>query len=208
LKVYNTKYMHGKIIAITGGPRTGKSTLTKLLSAKLNATAFLEGEEKDFPPRIWENIKTNHRLLELLIWFRNKCVKDYLEAMEIKKNGGIAILDSFWATNDVYVERWMSDQLEIDLMKAISKIDYAVLPWPDLVISLYSNKNKIKEFAIAGEREFELTEEFLKKQIDLNNAHEDYFRKINKPNVKFIDRSNFDFFNQKTVDTLIKEIFS
>ena len=40
--------MSGKIIAITGGPRTGKSTLVKLLSEKMGGKSFLEGEEKIF----------------------------------------------------------------------------------------------------------------------------------------------------------------
>lgn len=200
--------MGGKIIAITGGPRTGKSTLVKLLSKKLKATPFLEGEEKDFPVRIWEDIKTNSRLLELLVWFRNKGVKDYLEAIKIRESGGIAILDAFWATNDVYVDEWLSDQLEKEIMKDIVKIDYETLPWPDLVISLYSDKNKIREFSISGGREFELTEEFLNKQADLNNAHEHYFRKLNKPNVKFINRKDFDYFNTEQLNSFINDILN
>lgn len=198
--------MNGKIIAITGGPRTGKSTLVKLLAEKLNATAFLEGEEKDFPLRIWEDIQTGNRVLELLVWFRNKGVKDYLEAIKIKSSGGIAILDAFWATNDVYVGEWVSDQLEKDIMKDLSKIDHAILQWPDLVISLYSDKEKIKEFAIAGGREFELDDNFLQKQVDLNNAHEKYFRELKKSNIKFINRSKFDYLNQDQLNDLIKNI--
>lgn len=198
--------MKGKIIAVTGGPRTGKSTLVKLLSEKLNAKAFLEGEEKDFPPRIWEDIQTGNRMLELLVWFRNKGVKDYLEAIKIKENGGIAILDAFWATNDVYVDEWVSDRLEKDIMKDLARTDYATLSWPDLVISLYSNKETIKEFAISGGREFELTEEFLQKQVDLNNTHEKYFRELDKPNIKFIDRSTINYSNSDQLESLLEKV--
>ncbi len=205
-KVIHNAYMKGKIIAITGGPRTGKSTLVKLLAKKLSAKSFLEGEEKDFPPRIWEDIQTGSRMLELLVWFRNKGVKDYLEAMKIKENGGVVILDAFWATNDVYVDEWISDQLEKDIMKDLAKTDYATLPWPDLVISLYSNKEKIKEFESLGGRKFELTEQFLQKQANLNNTHEKYFRSLKRSNIKFIDRSNLDYSDPKQLECLIEEI--
>lgn len=198
--------MIGKIITITGGPRTGKSTLVKLLSERLGAKAFLEGEEKDFPSRVIEDIKTGNRILELILWFRNKGVDDYLKALEIKKSGGIAILDAFWATNDVYVDEWVSDEFEKDALNNLAKTDYELLPWPDLVISLYSDKNKIREFATAGGREFELNDNFLQKQVDLNNTHENYFRKLNKPNIKFINRSELDYLNKKDFDDLVVEI--
>lgn len=189
--------MSGKIIAITGGPRTGKSTLVKLLSEKLKGEAFLEGEEKDFPARILEDIKLGNRNFELILWFRNKGVKDYIKALEIKQKGGIAILDAFWATNDVYVDEWITDDFENDVLKNLTETDYVLLPWPDLVLSLYSDKDKIRKLAVAGGREFELNDEFLQKQVDLNNTHERYFRKLDKPNIKFVDVSKLDYLNQK-----------
>ncbi len=194
--------MNGKIIVITGGPRTGKSTLVKLLSEKFNGQAFLEGEEKDFPSRVIEDIKAGNRNLELILWFRNKGVQDYLKALEIKKRGEIAILDAFWATNDVYVDEWITDDFEKAILKDIAKIDYELLPWPDLILSLYSDKNKIREFAVAGGREFELNEEFLQRQVDLNNTHEKYFRKLSKPNINFINRSRLNYFDSKQFNEL------
>ncbi len=196
--------MSGKVIVITGGPRTGKSTLVQLLSQKLTGQAFLEGEEKDLPARILEDIKLGHRNLELILWFRNKCVQDYIKALEIKRKGGIAILDTFWVTNDVYIDEWIADDFEKDVFKNLAEIDNALLIWPDLVLSLYSDQDRIRKLAVAGGREFELNDEFLQKQVDLNNTHESYFRKLDKPNIKFVDVSESDYLNQKQqLDDLI-----
>ena len=162
-----------------------------------------EGEEKDFPARILEDIKSGDRNLELILWFRNKGVQDYLKALEIKRDGGIAILDAFWATNDVYVDEWIADEFEKDILKNLAKTDYELLPWPDLVLSLYSDKDKIRKLAVAGDREFELNDEFLQKQVDLNNTHERYFRKLDKLNIKFVDVSKSDYLNQKQLDDFV-----
>lgn len=198
--------MNGKIIAITGGPRTGKSTLARLLSEKMKCESFLEGEEKDFPERILEDISLGKRTLELILWFRNKCVLDYLKALETKKRGGIVMLDTFWATNDVYLDEWVFDGFEKDILKDLVKIDYELLPWPDLVLSLRADKNKIQKLVAVGGRRFELSNDFLQKQINLNNAHENYFRKLNKSNIYFIDVSKSDYLIQEELDSMISFI--
>lgn len=195
--------MQGKIIVVTGGPRTGKSTLVKLLSQKLQGKPFLEGEEEDFPKRILEDIALNKRILELIVWFRNKYVKDYLDALEIKRNGGTAVLDTFWLTNDVYIDEWVIDVFEKKILKDLIAVDCELLPWPDLVLSLYANKDKVREISIAGGRKYELNENFLKKQVDLNTAHEEYFRKINKPNIHFIDVSKSNYLREKDPKEII-----
>ena len=196
----------GKIIAISGGPRTGKSTLVKFLSEKLDATPFFEGEEKDFPPRVLEDIKSGNRVLELILWFRNKLVKEYMQALELKKKGKIVILDTFWATNDVYVDEWVSDEFEKDSLMELAKLDYELLPWPDLVIALNASNESIRDFAIKGGRTFEQTEEFFKKQINLSATHERYFRDLDKPNVKFVNAADISYERKETLDQLVANI--
>lgn len=198
--------MEGKIIAVTGGPRTGKSTLVKLLAECLGGQAFLEGEESDFPPRVLEDIGQGIRSFELIIWFRNRAIKTYLEAVELKKNNGIAILDTFWLTNDIYIDEWITDPFEKEILKSVMSLDTRLLPWPDMIISLYANEEKIKEFAVAGGREFELSDEFLRKQIALNDAHQKYFNDLPIKNGLFIDRSDFDYFNAKHLEDLLAQI--
>jgi deoxyadenosine/deoxycytidine kinase len=196
----------GKIIAITGGPRTGKSTLVKLLSKKLSAVPFLEGEEKDFPTRVIDDIKNGERILELILYFRNKLAKEYLEALKLKSEGKTVVLDTFWATNDVYIDEWVADQFEKEILRELGRIDRKIFPWPDVVISLSSDKDTIKKFVIAGGREFETSDDFLQKQVDLNIAHNKYFRNLDKPNIYFIDVSKNDFQDEKIIDELMNKI--
>ncbi len=49
----------GRIIAIVGAPRSGKSYLARRLATYFNAELFLEGEEGEFPSRIEEDIAKN-----------------------------------------------------------------------------------------------------------------------------------------------------
>ncbi len=197
----------GKIIAITGGPRSGKSTLVKLLATHLNAVPFLEGEEKDIPKRIIDDIKNSDKPLELMLWFRNHAVKQYLEALEVKEKGGTAILDCFWLTNQPYIDSWTSDQFEKGLLTEVSSIDTKTFPWPDRVIVLIQNKEGIKEFSIRGGRAFEMSDDYLNKQLAIHQKHDAFFQGIKDkyPNITFFDRSGVDFIeNKQDFNNLIK----
>jgi len=196
----------GKIIAITGGPRTGKSTLVKFLFERLGAVPFFEGEEKDFPPRIIENIKSGKNLLELMLWFRNKIISDYLRALELKKSGRIAILDTFLPTNDIYIEEWMPAGFEKECVKEMAAIDEKFLPWPDLVVALASDEETIRRFIVKGGRSFEQDEDYIKKQIALNKAHTDYFKKLDKPNIQFVSVADINYESSEKMDELVGQI--
>jgi deoxyadenosine/deoxycytidine kinase len=193
------EHVTGKIIAITGGPRSGKSTLVKMLAEHLEGKAFLEGEEKDFPKRIIDDIVNEDKPLELMLWFRNHAVKQYLEAMKIKNNGGTAVLDCFWLTNQPYIDLWVPDMFEKELLTEVSKLDIASFPWPDTVIVLTQDTEGIKEFSKRGERKFEDNNDYFSKQIAIHERHDNFFKEIksNYPEVIFFDRSGLDFINSK-----------
>lgn len=196
----------GKIIAITGGPRTGKSTLARLLGGELGATVFLEGEEKDFPSRILKDIQERKNVLELILWFRNKLVRDYLKALEIKKSGKMAILDVFWKTNHVYIDRWVSDDFEKGILNDAALLDEEWLPYPDLILSLGSDRETIRKFSLLGGRRYEQSESFLDEQVALNEIHESYFRNLGLENIEFVDQSKINLFDKKQWGELISNI--
>lgn len=196
----------GKIIVISGGPRTGKSSLVKLLADKLQGQAFLEGEEKDFPVRILEDIKSQTNLMEVLLWFRNKSIKEYIQALKLKREGVTSILDCFWLTNNVYVEEWISDEFEKSILMELGSLDLSIFDWPDLILSLSADKETIKQFSSEGAREFEQNEEYLQKQVALNNAHEAYFRNIGRKNILFINRSGLDYSEESTLNDLVDKV--
>ncbi len=195
----------GAIIAVTGGPRTGKSTFVKLLAQRLHAVAILEGEEKYFPKRILDDIAKGKRVFELLLWFRNKLVTDYQEALRVKAAGRIAVLDTFYETNRVYVDAWIKDRFERQMLQNLLRLDAELLPWPDLVVVLESDAATTQVFAKRGNRTFE-NPQYIKKQLPLHRAHARYFRSLKKNNILFMNRTGRDFFEQEELNRVAQAI--
>lgn len=94
----------GRIIAIVGAPRSGKSFLAKRLVEHYGGRAFFEGEEINFPARIKEDIAKNIRPLERVLWFRNKLVEKYRVALRHKQKGELVILDTFWISYQLFID--------------------------------------------------------------------------------------------------------
>jgi deoxyadenosine/deoxycytidine kinase len=184
---------NGTIIAITGGPGLGKSTLTKALADHYRAWAILEGEEADLPERIREDIRDHKRILELDLFFRNKNVSDYLRALKIKSEGGVAMLDTFWMTNDVYIEEWLEEGFEKELLRHMTQMDRGFLPPPDVTICITASETTIREMILRRGRKFEMNEGVIRKFIAMAKAQEAFFRKWDLPNTFYFDRTGLDF---------------
>jgi len=194
------------IIAVSGGPATGKSTLVKKLAKHYRAKAFLEGEEKDFPRRIWRAIKSGKNQLELIIYFRNKYLKDHLQALKIKEMGGRAILDNFFLTNKVYIEQWMKDKFEKSLARDLTEIDFKILPLPDLLICLSCCGKKSLEFLAKRGRKNEKSAKVVKRYATINAAHDKIFKEFQIKNTIYIDRTDLDFEKKKDFQNLLDKI--
>ncbi len=179
----------GSIIAICGGPGTGKSTLVHKLRDHYNAEAIFEGEE--FPERIKENLRDNKNQLESRIYFRNLLTKMHLKAEVLKQQGKFVIMDTFWLTNDVYSERWLEHDFQKDLMRELSLLDSQFLSMPDLMIILEADKHKVHEFMMKRGRLFEIDGDVVNRFVTAGNAHRDFFERHH--NAYFIDRSELDF---------------
>ncbi len=171
----------------------GKSTLTKALADHYHAWAILEGEEADLPERVREDIRDHKRILELDLFFRNKNVSDYLRAQKIKEEGGIAMLDTFWMTNDVYIEEWLEEGFEKELLRHMTSMDRGFLPPPDVTICITASDKTIREMIIKRGRAFEMNEGVLSKFVSMAHAQEAFFRKANLPNTFYFDRTGLDF---------------
>jgi len=189
-----TNIKPGFIVAICGGPGTGKSNLVKRLVEHYQAVPVFEGEEKDFPQRIKDNLKNNINQLENRLYFRNLLVRMHLEAIKHKEDGKLVIMDTFWLTNLVYVEEWLEEGLAKDLMREIYELDHNFLTLPDLMIILQANKERVKDFTIKRGRDFEISDSVINRFIKAGEAHYNFFK--NNDNAVFIDRSDLDFSNQ------------
>ncbi|MDD3711349.1 MAG: AAA family ATPase [Patescibacteria group bacterium] len=195
----------GKIIVITGGPRSGKSTLVRLLAQKYDGIPYLEQER--FPERISQSIQAGGNSINLRVWFRNHYVSQYIEAMECKKAGKYCFLDGFWFTSQPYIEAWMKDEFEQEISREMLELDKKILPWPDNILVLQNSREGIRKFSQAGGRGFEDSEFFFNKQLEIHNCHDTFFEKLSKDynNISFLDRGSLDFRgNPDDLDKVIK----
>ncbi len=177
------------IIAVCGGPGTGKSTLVHMLADHYKAEAIFEGEE--FPERVKENLRDNKNQLESRIYFRNLLTKMHLKAEQLKQSGKFVIMDTFWLTNDVYSEHWLEHEFQKELMRELSALDAQFLSMPDLMIILEADKTKVHEFMMKRGRLFEVDGDVVNRFVTAGNAHRDFFQRHS--NAFFIDRSELDF---------------
>lgn len=180
----------GRIIAVVGGPRSGKSFLTKKLADYYGGVAFIEEE---LPLRIQENLKRDVRDIERHLWFRNQQVKIFLQAQELKRRGQVAILDNFWISYQLYLEA--TTGFEREVVDELAEIDRQMFDWPDLVILLCNSEQGIREFIKKGGREFDNSEEYIQRTILPINAIQEKFFKSHQgvKNVAVIDRDGLDF---------------
>lgn len=189
------KIKQGFIVAICGGPGTGKSTLVKKLVKHYQAVPIFEGEEKDFPQRLKDNLKNNENHLEIMIYFRNLLTRMHLEATKHKAEGKLVIMDTFWLTNDIYANTWLENDFQKELMQEVSKLDSLFLDMPDLIICLQAGKELVKNFMTNRGRSFEGSSDVMDRFVAAGEAHYDFFKTYK--NTIFVNRSELDFYDHE-----------
>lgn len=204
----NMKKESGKIIAIVGAPRSGKSYLAKRLAEHYKCRLFLEGEDMDFPARIKEDIKENIRPLERILWFRNQQVKKFLLAVKHRNRGEMVIVDTFWFSYQLYINA-LTKGFERKIVQELADTDRKSMPWPDKIIFLDISEKNIRKFVSLGGRDFDNSEDFIQQQvIPINRMHRELFgKKLFADRVIKIDRNNLDFDKPKDFNFLLKKIF-
>jgi deoxyadenosine/deoxycytidine kinase len=197
----------GKMIALVGASRSGKSFLAKKLAEHLKAEVFLEGEEGEFPARIEEDIKQNIRPLERILWFRNQLIKKHFKALELKAEGKTVVLDTFWMSVLPYVPV-LTTGFEKELLEEVFDIDQKNLENPDLVILLQNNSENSRKFLQMGGRDFDSSENYLESYIiPGQHSHNKMFSQESyKGKLIVLDRSNLDFEKKEDLQNLLSKI--
>lgn len=204
--------MTGKIIAIVGAPRSGKSFLAKRLAEHYGATLFLEGKGEgaaEFPHWLQESIADDKWHLARQLWFRSQLVKSHLEAQGLRGSGQSVILDTCWLSSQFYVEATLSG-FEREVMRDVLELDRQWLNLPDLIILLKISEAGIRRFLALGGRSFDQSEEYLSGTIlPVNSLHSEFFnRSDSKLNVLSIERDTLDFANEGDFWSLVRKIDS
>ncbi len=185
--------MIGKIIAVVGAPGCGKSTLVKKLAKHYNGIPVLEGEEKDYPKRIIDDMANRNRNMELFVWWRNKLVTEMLKARKLSAKGKVVIMDTFWLNNNTYIKAFFKG-FEKEIMEDLSELDGKFLPRPDVILVLSASESKTKEFIKRRNRSFDTSKEFFVWVKIVHAEHQRIFKRI--PHTLFVDRTEMDFDNE------------
>lgn len=199
---------NGKIIAVVGGPRSGKSFLSRLLAKHYGAKILLEGEEADFPERIREDIEKNIRPLERILWFRNMLVRKYLQAQEYKQKEEIVILDTFWMSYRLHIDALISG-FPKEIISEVAKIDEQLLGYPDVIIFLSAEEKTIRKFIKLGGRKFDDSEKFIIEQaLPIQELHQNFLERYSNPAGKLIvvHRDLLDFEKPSDFQDIINRI--
>lgn len=197
----------GKIIAVEGGPRSGKTFLVKRLAEKLGGHYYIE-DDLQFPERLIEDMEQNVRPFERIIWFRNYVVRQYLDALKRKEAGEVVVMDGYWMTNALHIEPLFTDvgdEFEKKLCFEVSDVDRTLLPWPDAVIYLELSEEKRKQFVAEGGRDFDSSDEYFNQQIlpVAESIRAFYHSAEGQKNLTIIDREALDFANEEDLQKVI-----
>jgi|SRR3989344_2124838 len=195
--------MEPRIISIIGSPGVGKSFLVKKLAEKLNAVPILE-EGKEIPERIIDNFKNESRQMETIIFFRNRLLENIRDAIEIKSQGRVVVMDTWLITNELHIPTMISG-FEQEILLNHAKFDKDFMPLPDAMIFLDASEEIIRNLTIKRGRDYDTNEKFIQRNLSIRKSHEDYYNK-NKDSLIYINRDKLDFENEEDLQRVINAI--
>lgn len=197
----------GKIIAVIGAPRSGKSFLVNKLATVLGFYPFLEGQGDAFPEFIEKDIKNNQNSLRRILWFRNKQIDHFLEAVGLRESKQGILLDTFWIDYQMYIDVLLQGY-DKDVAQEMASLDLKTLQWPDVILYLKNNETGTKKFIELGGRDFDTGNFYQDVIVPLQEKYEKVFDLV-PPTTTLItlDRSEMDFEKKENIDDLIKKIY-
>lgn len=141
----------GFFIAAVGIPCCGKSTVMRYLAAKLGASYFREPEEPKWPEAVMNRDLVGP--LTAITWFRSVRVPHLYNADEIRKQGGVSVIDSYYDKLCYHYlgKKGMGWLIEpkhpyFPVCREMAKLDWQQLPNADLLIVFKVQKNDWEYF--------------------------------------------------------------
>ncbi|MCE9628762.1 MAG: AAA family ATPase [Candidatus Vogelbacteria bacterium] len=196
----------GKIVAVIGAPRSGKSFLVNKLAETLDFYPFLEGQGDVFPDFIENDIKNNQNSLRRILWFRNKQIDHFLEAIDLQESKSGILLDTFWIDYQMYVDVLL-EGYDKSVAQEMAQIDLKSLQWPDIILYLKNNEAGTRKFIELGGRDFDTGNFYKDIIVPLQEKYERVFDLVPSTTTLItLDRSEMDFENKEDIIKLIKKM--
>jgi deoxyadenosine/deoxycytidine kinase len=196
--------MKYKYITIEGNIGAGKTTLSHLLSKKLNARLVLEEfADNPFLEKFYENPSQYAFSLELFFMAeRFKQLKDLVNQQDLFHS--ITVSDYLFTKCLLFAKVNLPDD-EFKLYQKLFETMHPQIIQPDILIYLHAPVTKLQENIKKRNR---LYEQKIKNDY-LFNIQETYTQYIKQHNIKtlFVDASNADFLgNENHLETLIEAL--
>lgn len=191
-------------IAIEGNIGAGKTSLTKLLAADLNARIILEQfEDNPFLPKFYKDQNRFAFPLELsFLAERFQQLKDILPSQDLFTD--FTISDYFINKSLIFARKTLQ-QDEFLLYNKLFNLMNLSLPKPDLLVYLYLNIEKLQANIKKRGREYEqnMRNEYLQ---DIQDSYFEFIAQQSKMKVLIIDTNEMDFVNRKEDYKRLKEL--
>lgn len=211
LNVYAKDPNQGLLITAMGLPCSGKSTICRELSQKLNVPVFLEVEEKQWEKAVFTRKDSGD--FTMISWFRSMRVPELYQADNVRQRGGVAIVDSYYdKLLHLYLGHtcmeWLIKKEDpyFDVLKQLAQLDYNLLPDADVIIFFELTEATWKKFLQKRNRQLDNDEDLKKSfalQAVLLKAAQQYAKQKGKQLIHF--QQDFSSVKEAT-EKLIKQL--
>ena len=182
-------------IAVEGTIGVGKTSLAKILAEVLSSRLILEEFEDN--PFLREFYKDRKRwAFQTQINFLISRYYQQLRLQQVDLFADKIISDYMFAKDKLFAQTSLDDN-EMILYQRLANIFEKSITYPDLVIFLHSDVDRLMENIRERGRDYEkdINWEYI---AQLNEIYNQYFLRYDKSNLLVINTNNIDFVNNKT----------
>lgn len=193
-----------RYIAVEGVIGAGKTSLSRMVSERLNARLVLEQfEENPFLERFYED--PEHYSFQTQIFFLLSRYRQQQDLFQADLFHNALVTDYIFDKDKIFAYLNLQDD-ELRLYETLVSSIEKNIPTPDLVVYLQSNVERLMSNIRARGRKYEenISDEYIK---DLNEAYNYFFFRYKNAPLLIVNSTEIDFVNNKEdFEELYKEI--
>ncbi len=181
-------------IAIEGTIGVGKTSLARILADKLDARLVKEEfDENPFLPDFYR--EPERYAFQTQLFFLLSRYRQQLELQQTELFTQRIVSDYMFAKDRLFASLNLDDK-EMSLYNTVANLLEKNVAYPDLVIFLQSDTDRLMENIRKRGREYEMTIDW--NYIDaLNQIYNEYFFRYDKSSLLIINTNNIDFVHNK-----------